>query len=154
MVVPMVYAGINFRRTDWLATGLGLLMIVSFALALAGFTLFLSARVRRPFIALAMVLGTLLVTLVVFPAVMFSTGTAYYGPLLTAVNPYLSLAALGDRGNFASSPDSIPLPIELLAVPQIAANLFIAVAFLVWTERTLAFADNEVRFLPGKKTRS
>lgn len=149
-LIPMLYAAVTYRRTDFYGLFMGLLVALAFAIFLAALTLFLSARVKRPFIALGSVLGTLLMMLIVLPAVLYTANDPLLNRLIELMHPFIIIGSLADRSGFRN-PQDPGLPIALLGPPTIAAYLFLAVAFLIWTERTLTFADNDVRFLPKKK---
>ncbi len=139
------YDGVNY----WdllLAQGVSL----SFAVLVCAFTIFVSARVKRGFMALGVTLGALFVGLVVAPGLMSvlvsSTGGGGAMDMLLFLHPMWVLTRMfaGQDGNSSL----MFFPSSLYGGIHILLYLAFAAGFLVWAERTLHFAENEVRFLP------
>lgn len=124
------------------------LISITWALLVCAMTIFFSARCKRGFVALGTTLAFLVVTLLVWPILIASAGLM--GPtegfLLNFFHPFWAILELlaGGRG-----PDSFGR--GLYGLPQVFTYVGMTAVFLTWAERTLRFADNEVRFLPKKK---
>ena len=151
MALPTVIAALGYRKTTlWdllLAEGVSL----SFCTLVCAWTIFLSARAKRPFMALGATLGSLALGLLVVPALFVSLagGDRFSSEIFLALNPFTALASLMHRGDGGSLyGDSAVVDPSMYGVPHILIYLFLTLAFLVYAEKTLDFAENDVRFLP------
>ncbi|MFZ4507617.1 MAG: ABC transporter permease [Fimbriimonas sp.] len=151
MLVPIGFAAVTYARTDYPVLLMAILVCLSFSLLIAALTLFFSARVKRPFMALGAVMGSEIVGMVVLPTLLSAGGMGqdFVVRFIQTFHPFMLIEEM-HRANLPSSTDML-LPLGLLGPPQIFAYLFLTLFFLGWTERTLSFADNEVGFLPKKK---
>jgi ABC-type transport system involved in multi-copper enzyme maturation permease subunit len=130
--------------------GLAELTSVSWGLAASAMTLFFSARCRRGFIALGTVLGILVASLIVWPILVGSAGlmSRDAGGILNFFHPFWTITMI-EGANYRSGDAMIWE--RIYGVPQIITYIGITAVFLFWTERTLRFADGEVKFLPKGK---
>lgn len=156
MLFPTLLAAITYDKTNWLDLGLGLLVSFTFALLACSLTLFLSARVRRPFMALGASLATMIVLLVVFPIIAgFLTqgvGNDTFGfEFLMLFHPFVVLYKLLEAGEANIYSERSFMPDWLWGWPQVFVYVTLSIVFIVWAERTLHFAENDVRFLPQTK---
>ncbi|CAN5430214.1 hypothetical protein BH11ARM2_BH11ARM2_08830 [soil metagenome] len=145
MLLPLLIAGFSYRRFSPGGLMVGELLTQSFAMMLCAFTLLISARVRRPFVAMGIVVGTLALVLIVLPVLLSVVlGSDPIGnDFLLYLHPFMALARVSDT-NF--HPDGIAS--GFYGVPQIFVYLLLTGVFLAWTINTLTFAENDVRFLP------
>lgn len=118
---------------------------IVWALLVCAMTILFSARCRRGFIALGTTLALLIFGLIVWPILIASSGPVQEMNLLNFFHPFWALtqieSANANRGDIAGWQ-------HLYGFPQILVYLGLTTVFLFWTERTLRFADNEVKFLP------
>ncbi|MBC8064598.1 MAG: ABC transporter permease subunit, partial [Chlorobia bacterium] len=125
------------------------LLSVSWALMVCAMTIFFSARCKRGFIALGTSLAILIAGLIVWPILTASAGLmGAESNLLNFFHPFWALAQI-ESSNVAR--DDMFSSRALYGFPQIIVYFGMTIVFLAWTERTLRFADNEVKFLPKKK---
>lgn len=106
---------------------------------LCAMSVLISARSRRSFVALGSVIGVLTVLLGLAPLVLsLVDGSGLMGTFLMGFHPFVAPAALA---SFTREEVFAP---HTLAVA--ATHLVIAAVCLGWAERTLRFADNDMRF--------
>lgn len=151
MALPTGLAAIAYHKTSLydllLAEGVSL----SFCMLVCAWTIFLSARAKRPFMALGATIGTLALALMVFPLLMVSLmgSDQLSNEMLLYLNPFPVLTTMSESGQSSSLYGSSPLiPTALYGVPHILVYLGLSLLFLVYAEKTLHFADNEVKFIP------
>jgi ABC-type transport system involved in multi-copper enzyme maturation permease subunit len=145
-LLPIFICAVSYTRTDYGALFLAELDSLSFAVLVCAITLFFSARCKRGFTALAMSLGTMLVGLVVYPILISSLGgmdTTSQG-FFYVFHPMVIQAKLTGP-NLDNHSVTSPAGDAIL---QICVFLGLAIVGLIWTERTLTFSDNDVKFLP------
>lgn len=142
-LLPIFICAVSYSSTDYGNLLLAELNSLAFAVFCCAISLFFSARCKRPFTALAMALGLLLVGTVVYPILLASLGLTdqVSMDLLLIFHPFVAEASL-----------VAPLHEVSYTAPvlQVFVFLGLAVVVLVWTERTLTFSDNEVRFINVK----
>lgn len=150
MGFPTLLAAFAYGKTSvydlLLAEGISL----SFCALVCSWTIFLSARAKRPFMALGTSIGTLALGLLVVPMLLLSlVGNDHFsGEMLLYLNPFAALGVLaqeGDRGLYGSQ--SV-IAVGLYGLPHIFVYLGLTLTFLVYAEKTLHFPENEVKFLP------
>lgn len=156
LLLPTLVAAITYTGTDGLSL-YGLVRLELVALAAGAFcsalTMLISARVKRSFVALGVAGSALLLLFLFLPIVLAAGNTGADSPemreLLYGWHPVTALINIdGRRGyswEYASSDTGFTG-----FFPMLLCTLF-TVVFTAWTVRTVAFADNEVRFLPGHK---
>lgn len=146
---PSSYGYASYERHTNLHDALqGVMVVVTFALLMAAMTLFFSARCKRPLMALGASLGLIAIGLIAYPillAPLMSTGgtgelTMYFHPFFVLFQ-VIEFDSRGDRGQ----------DLAFWGWPQVLVYIGMTIVFLVWTERTLGFAENEVKFVGGKK---
>jgi ABC-type transport system involved in multi-copper enzyme maturation permease subunit len=120
---------------------------ITWAFLVCAMTIFFSARCRRGFIALGTTLALLIAGLIVWPILIASAGLlgSQETKMLNFFHPFWAIAQIEAAG---SPQDDAAGWSSLYGIPQILIYLGLTVVFLIWTERTLRFADNEVKFLP------
>jgi len=125
------------------------MLSIAWGLLVCAVTIFFSARCRRGFIALGAVLSLLIAGLIVWPILVASAGfSGLERELIYFFHPFWILAQISTGGsdlrdyqaNFG----------WLHGFPQAFIYLGFTIIFLVWAERTLRFADNEVKFIPRR----
>jgi len=124
------------------------LLSISWGLVLCAMSIFFSARARRGFIALGTTLAILVASLIVWPILTVSAGlTGDSGGFLNFFHPFWALTQIETanhgRADFIAG--------TYYGIPQILIYLFMTAVFMAWAERTLKFADNEVKFIPKHK---
>lgn len=128
----------------WLIILNCVLFLVSFGWFLLSVTLFLSARTRRAMTAFGTTLGILFGWLVLLP--IFSQTFSLFGPetrLLTLV-----ISPLGTLGSYLrQSPSNFSTELSISPIWAAVVYFGFTVAMLFWTERTLRFADNDIKFM-------
>lgn len=149
-LLPIFICAVSYSRTDFASLALAELNSITFAAFACSLSLFFSARCKRSFTALGMALGLLALGLVIYPILVESL-SGLSGPmsdrdLLYLLHPMVAESRLMDN-TWRDQPALAPMTV---AITQCFVFAFLAVVGLVWTERTLTFSDNEVRFLPKK----
>lgn len=117
------------------------LVVTTFGLLVCAATLFFSARCRRPLMALGAVLGLLLTGLIAVPLLIAPFWSGGGSENVLYFHPYVVIAMI-DRTQFGGYGD-----LQMWGVPQILVYLGLSLIFLIWTVRTVSFADNEVKFV-------
>ncbi len=157
MALPTVLAAISYSKTTFYDLVLAEGVSLSFCTLVCAWTIFLSARAKRPFMALGATIGTLALGLLVFPTLFLSLagGDRLTGEMLTYVNPFAALAILMESGSHAvtnSSEYGNLIPANLYGIPHILIYLGLTIAFLIYAEKTLHFPENEIKFIPQHST--
>lgn len=148
-LLPMFICAVSYQRTDYGLLALSELDSLSFAVFACALTLLFSARCRRGFTALGMSLGMLLLGLVVYPILLASLGAlGATSEILLTFHPFVLEGRLMGSGAQYTNYGSSAVGDSIL---QIGVFIGLAVALLVWTERTLTFSDNDVKFLPRSR---
>lgn len=124
------------------------LLSVAWGLMVCAMTIFFSARCKRGFIALGTTLALLVASLIVWPILIASAGMTSAVGLLNFFNPFWTLMNIEMTSSRYNSEE---LMSGMYGFPQVVVYFGMTAVFLAWTERTLRFADSEVKFLP--KTR-
>lgn len=152
MAIPTVIAAVAEGKTTFydllIAEGVSL----SFCMLVCAWTIFLSSRAKRPFMALGATIGTLAIGLAVLPAILASLlqGDRFSTEMLVYLNPFAALGILMSVERYAHMPESNQtfIPMALYGIPQMLVYLGLTAAFLVYAEKTLHFPENEVKFIP------
>ena len=147
MAVPIGIAAIAFDKTTLWDLALAEGVSLSFCMLVCAWTIFLSARANRPFMALAATLGTLALGMFVLPALFASlaSGDRFLTEVFLYLNPFAALAAIMGSGSGASVG---LIAFAFYGVPQLLVYLALTLGLLVYAEKTLHFPENEVKFLP------
>lgn len=149
MSFPVVLAALTYRSTSYgLGSGVGfgellmaeILSFVSVAFVCA-VSLFFSARVRRPLMALGVTLGLIVGFFVALPGLVGTFGGQIAGEAVIWLNPVVTMGSLlfSSGSTRSSIADSVLI--------SLVFALLTAVIF-VWTVASLTFAENDVKFLP------
>lgn len=123
------------------------LISISFGLFAAALTVLVSARTKRPFVTLGIALGAMFVLLVLYPLFLSSAragGTE--GLVLMLFHPFVTIGVLADPHNGGSEFGAR----TWIGFPQILGNLVLSAVALIWAEKTLHWADGDVKFIPRK----
>lgn len=159
LLLPTLVAAVSYGRQDGLSL-YGLFRLELVLLATGAFcsalTMLISARVKRGFVALGVSFTVLLLIFVFFPIILLTLGgggTPEMNDLVFGWHPAYALTTVDARTyTYLGYPSySGPRDSFFAGWVQALAMFAFAVIFTMWTVRTVAFADNEVRFLPGKK---
>ncbi|MEZ0326770.1 MAG: ABC transporter permease [Fimbriimonas sp.] len=150
-LVPVLVTAVEYEKTNWQDLILSELVSITFIIALATVTLFFSARTRRAFMALGTVLATLAIFLLIVPLLSSAMlPDQVITDLVNFFHPFYVLTHLAMAGeNVNESFNGMNL--YSWGWPQVFAYLAMAGVFLVWTARTLNFAENDVKFIPANK---
>ena len=152
MTLPTGIAAAAYERKDPIALILGELVSLAFCLLVCAWAIFISARSKRPFMALGTTAGSLILSLIVLPALV---GTIFQGErisneLLNFLNPFNVLGVLTDGPNYVNGGGLIPL--SFYGPVHIAVYVALTVLFLVYAEKTLSYPENDMRFIPRNQT--
>jgi ABC-type transport system involved in multi-copper enzyme maturation permease subunit len=148
-LLPIFICAVSFTSTNYFNLAIAELNSLSFAILACAITLFFSARCKRPFTALGMSLGLLLLGTMIYPLLIGALGFEGGGSerivydMLMIFHPFVAQYSL-TLGDTAEVGFTSP-------VLQIFVFVGLAAVILVWTERTLNYSDNEVRFLGRKR---
>ena len=139
----------------WVLDSLITLMVGLFAL---GLTLLLSTRVKRSISALGISLGTIFVWIALLPSLL--GGLLSFdrsGEILTEAsgNPFLVVSMIhrltDTHSNSASSDFYIPPSVIVIAsLVYVLVLAALTLVFIVWADRTLTFAEDQVEFIRRK----
>lgn len=152
MALPTLIAAIAYGKTPIYDLVLAEAVSLTFCMLVCSWTIFLSARAKRPFMALGATIGTLALGLAVIPAIFasLSSGDRFSTEMIGYLNPFVSLAmidSVNSRSGF--SYESAPfISGALYGLPHLFIYLGLAAALLVYAEKTLHFPENEVKFMP------
>ena len=122
------------------------LVSISWGMALCAATIFISARARRAFAALGTMIAALVSVLILYP-ILTTILDGNMADFANFMNPFTTLGQLSS-GDLS---DEAILPSSAYGYRQIAFYLVMTVLFLIWTEKTVRFADTQVKFLPPSK---
>ena len=162
LLIPLLVAAVTYAGHDGVSL-YGLVRLELVALSGGAFccavTMLVSARVKRAFVALGVSFAVLLLLFAFFPIVIASAGAVggsnELNDLYFGWHPAYALFNIeASRYDYSGGGGMIRADNGIMGWPQTVAMLAFTVIFTAWTIRTVAFADNEVRFLPGKKKRA
>lgn len=126
----------------------GFLFCIIFGWLLLAVTLFFSARARKSLTALGTTIGMFFLALFVLPMFLsFVVGRDdTFQFILNALNPFSVIGAY-------LAPYQTYSQMERAPAPWFMMGIYVAITALIlfWTERTLRFADNDVRFVKERK---
>jgi len=156
MALPTIIAAIAYGKTTLYDLVLAEAVSLTFCMLVCSWTLFMSARAKRPFMALGATFGTLALGLAVIPALLVSivSGDRITTEMVGYLNPFVALATITSAhdtmmnaatSNFENMPF---IPGALYGLPHVLIYLGFAAGLLLYAEKTLHFAENEVKFLP------
>lgn len=151
--IPVLVAAALYRHTNWYNLLLAELVSLSFIMAVCAFTILISARVKRPFMALGATLGTLAMGLLVLPmliGVMIAGSGGSFTDATLVFHPFYVLMKIYEMDSNRYYSDAVSSS-PLWGLPQVAVYTAMGIVLVVWAARTLNYAENEVRFLPGGK---
>ncbi len=115
---------------------------------MASLVLFFSARVRRAFGALGLSLGFCILLFIIFPALAsMATRDSFFGHILS---PWPTLMHLGQK-QFWAPEDYDRGALDSYSFCSFVIYSVLAVFMLVYAVKTLAFADNNIRFVRRRK---
>lgn len=125
---------------------------LSFGICVLAMTLLFSARCRRALMALGVSLVSLFVVLLVIPLLSaVLVGPSAGADLLVLFHPFVTidkLEAILGQYTSVTSDDWAMMHGGWYGYPQIALYLIFATIFVVWTYKTVNFADGEKKFIP------
>ena len=126
------------------------LYVLGFGLALVAVAVFISARSRRGFTALASTYALFFCWLLLLPMLLSITfsGEYFMGPLIEPLMPFTVGTTLASPYRPTATDGVNPVLLNLIL--PMAAYLFLTVCLLYWASRTLHFPDNQIRFLSRK----
>lgn len=127
------------------------LYVAAFGFTLVAIALFVSARSRRGFTALASTYGLFFAWLVLLPMVLavLTGGAQYMEPLIEPLMPFNVAIRLAETGRAPSEWDAAISPALTFGL-AFGGYLLLTGGMLYWASRTLHFPDNEIRFLARK----
>lgn len=153
MAIPTLLAAVAYRKTSFYDLVLAEAVSLAFCMLVCAWTIFISARVKRPFMALGATLGTLALGLIVVPALFASLtmGDRFSTEMLLYLNPFSALTYLTMAESM--SPDTMSstqhfVPLALYGIPHVLVYIGLTAGLLLYAERTLHFPENEVKFIP------
>jgi ABC-type transport system involved in multi-copper enzyme maturation permease subunit len=150
-LVPILITAVEYDQTNWIDLILSEFVSISFIVLVAAVTLFFSARTKRGFMALGTVLAALAIFLIIVPLL---SSALLPGPALVDLtnffHPFYILTKLLSTGGMNPSFNE-GMHAFSWGWPQVFGYFAISGVFLVWTARTLNFAENDVKFVPANK---
>ncbi len=150
--IPTLISAATYQKSNFYDLMLAEGVSISFTILVASLTLLLSARVKRSFMALGATIGVLALGLLVLP-MLFTTLMGYdrfSTEVVMYLHPVMPLMHITQEieGYVDQNP---PLAMSLFGIPHILFYLAMSAILLGWAERTLSFADNEVKFIQKTK---
>lgn len=152
---PILVTALFYEKTNFLRLIAAFLVMILQGMNLISYTILISARVKRPLVALAVTIGTVFVYYVFMPLLtgLFAFSNASW--VLGGLSPFAMLGRLSTDGNVSYSTSESADLAAVYATFQFVTHFVIAFAatiiFLVWATKTLHFADNEVKFIKNSK---
>lgn len=154
-LVPVVILAIYYPNMRWGLLLAGILIVSSQLLSMTALTILISARVKRPLIALAVTIGIVLVFFFFAPLFLSVIDSFLSKYIASAVYPFAvisDLARAQTLDTYSQAYDFTPNVDPILtSTTSIVSQLVLTIALLTWAIKTLHFADNEVRFINPKK---
>lgn len=148
--IPTFIAAVMWSHTNWSNLILCEVVSLTFAVAVCALTILISARVRRPFMALGATLGSLAAVLVIFPVLlglMLAGAGPYFGDVVLYLHPFYVLSQIHQVDTYVWAPErNMNLP--QWGWPQSFVYLALAAILVGWAANTLNFAENDVKFIP------
>ena len=155
--IPIVIAGLyTSDKTRWPNVFAGMLFVLIITFFLNALTIFFSSRSKRALPSLGVTIGVIFVVFVALPVLVLilDGGTA---AVFLGWHPLSVLSTLSSAVHpvYPDPTDSTPLAVagpEVILLPSLFYVIFTAI-LLIWAEKTLIFADNEVKFIPKKRVK-
>ncbi len=156
---PVLILAIYYQGMHWDTLLLGIVVVICQLLSLTALTILISARVKRPLVALAVTIGVVLVFFFFAPMFLSIVDSFTSKYLTSAVYPFsviAELARLNEPPRTYSLGDDIGSFVNpvLTSLTCVVSQLVLTSVLLAWAIRTLHFADNEVRFINQKKKKN
>ena len=156
ILLPTLVAAITYSGSQAMSLyGLVRMELVVLATGIfcSALTMLISARVKRAFVALGVSFTVLFLIFIFLPTIVSSVGgSSEFTNMLFAWHPGWALAAVDTHSLYNSYSSGYEQnDTGLAGLVTIVFLLAFAAIFTAWTVHTVAFADNEVRFLPGSK---
>ncbi len=134
---------------------LAILVVVAQGASVIAMTLLISARVKRPLIALAVAIAVVLLYYVLVPSMVGSVHTLATDFVNGILSPFdvmfrLTRSLIMDPEDYSRYGNQ-SIDTVTMAVSQIIFQIILTICMLLWATRTLAYADNEVKFISKKK---
>lgn len=151
MALPIALAALAYQKTTFYDLVLAECVSLSFCMLVCAWSIFLSARAKRPFMALGATLGTLILGLVVAPTLFVSIvgGDRFTAEMIGYLNPFYALGLMMESVPREVLEERSPvIALSMFGVPHTLLYLGLTVGLLVYAEKTLHFAENEVKFIP------
>jgi ABC-type transport system involved in multi-copper enzyme maturation permease subunit len=150
MGLPIVLSAFAYAKTNAYDLLLAELVSLTFCMLVCAWTLFISARVKRPFMALGTSVGTLALALLVVPLLFAALigGDRFTSESLNFLNPFVALNAIGERAENTYSAQNAMVPFAMYGLTHVFVYTALTACFLVYAEKTLNFPENEIKFLP------
>lgn len=158
-MVPVLILAIYYKGMHWDNFLWGIVVVMCQLLSLTALTILISARVKRPLVALAVTIGVVLMFFFFAPMFLSIVDSFTSKYLTSAVYPFSVIAELArlnepprtyslgdDTGSFVN-------PV-LTSLTCVVSQLVLTFVLLAWAIKTLHFADNEVRFINQKKKKN
>lgn len=154
-LAPIAISAMTYKKSTFGEIFEADLISLSFGVFCCALTLFFSARVKRGFMALAVTLGVLIIAFGAFPALIsvLFMGSSADQNVIMYLHPGMPLARIlqigAMRGNaWDMSNSDLAISSVYMGVPHILTYLGLSAVALGWTENTLQFPENDVKFLP------
>lgn len=151
--VPILVTALFYERTHFGRLFLAFLVMLLQGLSLISFTILISARVKRPLMALAVTIGVMMVYYMFMPVVSASFFRSGGIAIMGGLSPFNMLTMLANDNQFSSQMDTFGDPNPYLLF-QFVLHFVVAIVAIVgcltWAAKTLHFADNEVKFISKK----
>ncbi|MEI7576439.1 MAG: ABC transporter permease [Armatimonadota bacterium] len=155
-MVPVLILAVYYPTMHWDNLLWGIVVVMCQLLSLTALTILISARVKRPLIALAVTIGVVLVFFFFAPMFLSIVDSFTSKYLTSAVYPFSVIAELArvnqpPRAYMAGDDIGSFVNPVLTSLTCVVSQLVLTFVLLAWAIRTLHFADNEVRFINQKK---
>jgi ABC-type transport system involved in multi-copper enzyme maturation permease subunit len=151
-LIPVLIDAVFYPQTRFLTLFLSILTVLAQGASLIAMTLLISSRVKRPLIALAVSIGVVVIYFIFLPGLMSSV-SSFAGSFITGIiSPFEVLQRLSRSGDAYGNQSVIQgLDIFAVTVGHFMYQAIITITLLVWSTKTLVFADHEVKFISKKK---
>ncbi len=159
-MIPVMIDAAFHSESQFVNVLLASITVMAQGASLIAMTLLISARVKRPLVALAVSIGVVMIYFVIVPMVMSSASFLLGQFLTTVMSPFLVLFRLTlntpahENDYYMVRNEGQSFDVILVTLCHIGYQTILTICLLMWATKTLVFADHEVKFIPKKKKKN
>ena len=153
-LIPVIIDAAFHVDSRFINIFLATLVVLAQGASVIAMTLLISARVKRPLIALAVSIAVVMIYFILIPSMIGSIRSIPTQFVNGILSPFDVLSRLARSVSVTPNEfDRYDQPLDAIpmCLTQILYQFFLTICMLIWATKTLVYADNEVKFISKKK---